>query len=166
MPTIAKQLFNIPVQYIGMFFNLESITFGLTLYVINKLKQDDSDVYIIVIGISFTIMALQLISISALVHTFRILGISFLALFTVFTGIGWSAEQVFLVALLGKMVPDEVQGYASGVRRTAVNFSYICGATMTPFLNDYISEHIIVISIWFFVLITIFLYHRKRFIVS
>ena len=163
MPTICRDLYHIGDQYIGLFYNLEAIAFGLTMLIMNKLKDDDCEVYFITFGMCFMIMAIQLMSISVLVYRFKILGISLLVLFTLCTGVGWSAENVFLIALLGKMVPHEVQGYASGARRTAVNFSYIFGSTITPILYGYILEHIFVTSLFFFGLLVIFLYRREKF---
>ena len=164
LPTICKELYDIPVNYIGLLCNLEAITFGLTVYVINKIRNENCEVYFIVFGMCFMMMGLQVMSLTVLLHRLKTLGISLLVVFAVFDGASLSAEQIFLVALLGRIVPSSVQGYAAGVRRTTCNLSFICGAFISPFLHDFLFGHVIVMSFSIFILVAIFLYSREHFI--
>ena len=166
MPTISRQLYHIPVHYIGMIFNLEAVAFGLTMYITNKVRDDDKVVYFIVFGMCFMIAGLQSMSVSVLFYHYRTIGVCFLLTFAVCNGVGWSSEQVYLVVLLGRIVPSDIQGYAAGVRRTAFNFSCISGAVFTPLLHRFIFEHIFVLSVCIFLLVTIFLCQGKVYIIA
>ena len=164
LPTISTELYNIPVNYIAMFFTLEGISFGITMFVSNKLKHGDCEIYFIVLGMCFILIALQAMTLSVVLYQFKTLGISLLVVFIIFVEAGWSAEQVFLVALLGKLVPSNTQGYAAGVRKTAANISYIFGALFSPVVRNYIPEHAITLSICILGICYVVLYNRKRFI--
>ena len=164
IPVISTELYHIPAQYLGMIYNLECVVFCITMFLINRLKFVNSEIYFIVFVMCFQIIGLQAMSLSALFYSYRTLGICFILTFAVCLGVGWSSEQVLLVVLLGRLVPNEIQGYAAGVKRTSVNLSFILGALTTPFLNDFIFEHIFVLSVCMFVLIAISLYFREKFI--
>ena len=163
MPTISTDLYHIPAQYLGMIYNLECIVFFVTSYLINKLKLVNIEIYCIVFIKCVMIVGLQAMVLSALFYQYRPMGVCFLLTFAVCLGIGWSSEQIFIVTLLGRMVPNEIQGYAAGVKRTMINLSFILGSFTTPFLRGFIFEHIFVLSVCMFVLIAIALYFREKF---
>ena len=164
LPLISKELYQIPVHYLGMIFNLEAVTFGVTLYVLNKVKDENKVVYFIIFAMCSMIIGLQAMALSALFYSYRTLGICLILTFAVCVGVGWSSEQVFLVVLLGRIVPSEIQGFAAGVRRTMTSLSYVSGALFAALLHDFIFEHIFVYSVVVFLLIFIFLYIRNKFI--
>ena len=100
----------------------------------------------IIIALTIVIIALQSMALSALLSHVRYIGISFLALYTMTNGVGWSVEQVLLGVALAKMIPSKHQSYVEGIRRSFSSLAYILGGFITPLLNDYLVEQLNIFS--------------------
>ena len=163
VPIIANRFYHIALKYVGMIYAMNAVFFSLTMYLMTKLNYFNNEIYFIVFGCSAMVVALQAMTMSVLLTQFHLFGVLMLITFAICTGVGWSVEQVLLTALLGKFVPQNTQSYAAGLRRTAGNTAHIIGEFFAPFLQDYIVEHCLTISVLYFGFMAYALICRKRF---
>ncbi|XP_066916241.1 uncharacterized protein [Clytia hemisphaerica] len=163
IPIISNSIYHIQVRFVGLLYTLNACVFGITMLISNRFDHGGSEIYFIILGLCSILIALQAISLSVVSYQFKIFGISMLVLFSISTGAGWSVDQVFLAALLGKIIPLNTQSFAAGVRKTMVNISYVVGGLFAPLVQSYISEHAIILSVCIFSVIIILLCKRKQF---
>ena len=158
LPFVCATYYKMKVQTIALLFSATGIVFLLTLvFVLSKINLQNNEIYVIIVGLTIFIIAMQSMALSALLSHLRYIGLSFLALYTITNGTSWSLEQVLLGVTVGKMILSRHQSYVEGVRRALSSFGRITGGFLTPVLHNYLVEQLnIFSSILFLIVIYLF----------